>query len=127
MSRLDSVYNGGARPARRTSFRERAPPVSTDPVSSAVPPSPLPAPPPEPAGFALSWRALLPLGLAVIAAALVLGVFDTSARPAWVFVIGAAIALLGLASLLRFLYLKSRRGIAALEAEIEERLGGDEP
>lgn len=88
-----------------------------------TPPSPLVAPPPPPAGFALMWRALLPIGIGVIAIALLLGVFDTSSRPAWVFVAGAAIGIVGVASLGRFLYLKSRQGIAALEAEIEERLG----
>lgn len=69
------------------------------------------------------WRALLPIGIGIVAIAFLLGVFDTSARPAWIFVLGTAISLVGLASLGRFLYLKSRQGIAALEAEIEERLG----
>lgn len=89
-------------------------------------PSPLVSPPPPPSGFALLWKTLLPLGLTIVAAALLLGVFDTSARPAWIFVVGAAVALVGLASLLRFLYLKSRSGIAALEAEIEDRFGGED-
>lgn len=92
-------------------------------------PSTAPAPfvpPPPPAGFALVWKRLVPLGLVIIALALLLGVFDTSARPAWIFIVGAAIGLVGLASLLRFLYLRSRSGLAALEAEIEEHLGGEE-
>lgn len=88
-----------------------------------VPPSPLVAPPPPPSGFALLWRRLVPIGLVIVAIALLLGVFDTTSRPAWIFVVGAAITIVGLASLARFLYLKSRQGIAAIEAEIEERFG----
>lgn len=90
------------------------------------PPASLVSPPPPPSGFARWWRTALPIGLATIAVALLFGVFDSSARPAWIFVVGAAVALVGVASLILFLVAKSRQGIAVIEAEIEERFGGDE-
>ncbi len=90
------------------------------------PPTPLVAPPPPPSGFARLWRILLPVGLVVIAVALLVGVFDSSSRPAWIFVIGAAITAVGAVSLILFLVAKSRQGIAVIEAEIEEHFGGDD-
>lgn len=84
------------------------------------PPSPSPS---SPTGFARAWRVLLPVALAIAALALLLGVFDTTARPAWTFVVGAAVGLVGLASLGRFLYLKSRQGLAELEDEFDRRFG----
>ncbi|MBV5264107.1 hypothetical protein [Pinisolibacter aquiterrae] len=89
------------------------------------PPTPLVTPPP-PSGFARLWRILLPVGLGVIAVALLVGVFDSSSRPAWIFVIGAAITAVGAVSLILFLVAKSRQGIAVIETEIEEHFGGDE-
>lgn len=119
MSTTISVYNESASLARPTNRRE-----PTDPVT---PPSPAPlVAPPSPSGFARWWRTALPIGLVTIAVALLVGVFDSSARPAWIFVVGAAVALVGVVSLVLFLVAKSRRGIAVLEAEIEDRFGGDE-
>lgn len=87
-------------------------------------PEPFVSPPP-PSGFARWWQRLLPIAVVVMALALLLGVFDTSARPAWIFVAGASVGLVGVASLIRFLVIKSRRGLAAIEATIEERFGED--
>lgn len=111
------MYNEPAPLARRAFRRE----IET--VNTPLPPTPLVAPPPPPSGFARVWRTLLPTAIAVIGAALVIGVFDTSGRPAWIFVVGAAIGLAGVASLVLFLIAKSRRGIAVIEAEIEDRFG----
>lgn len=86
-------------------------------------PPPSPSSIPAPTGFARAWRVLLPIALVIVALAFLLGIFDTTARPAWTFVAGAAVGLVGLASLLRFLYLKSRRGLAELESEIDRRFG----
>ena len=92
-----------------------------------VPPSPLVSLPPPPSGFARAWRFLLPIGGAIVALAYLLGVFDTTGRPAWVFLAGALVVVVGLGSLGRFLFLRSRQGLAVLEAEIEERFGeGDQ-
>ena len=90
-----------------------------------VPPSPLVPLPPPPGGFARAWRFLLPIGGAIVALAYLLGVFDTTGRPAWIFLAGALVVVVGLASLGRFLYLRSRQGLATLEAEIEQRFGED--
>jgi hypothetical protein len=116
VSRGISVYNGEDIPTVIATSTKMPDPIQT-------PPSPLFSPPPPPSGFALAWRRLVPIGLVIVALALLVGVFDTTGRPAWIFVVGAATTIVGLASLARFLYLKSRSGIAALEAEIEERLG----
>ncbi|NLH82389.1 MAG: hypothetical protein GX458_16305 [Phyllobacteriaceae bacterium] len=94
----------------------------TPPPSPRTPSSATAAPPP-PTGFARAWRFLLPLALAIVALAFALGVFDTTARPAWTFVVGAGVGLVGLASLGRFLYAKSRQGLAELEDEFDRRFG----
>lgn len=88
--------------------------------------TPPPSPPstlPPTTGFARAWRLLLPIALVIVALAFLLGVFDTTARPAWTFVVGAGVGLVGLASLGRFLYLKSRQGLAELEDELDRRFG----
>ena len=58
-----------------------------------------------------------------MALALLLGVFDTTARPAWTFVVGVIVGVAGFASLGYFLYLKSRRGLAEIEDEFDRRFG----
>lgn len=84
-------------------------------------PAPPPAPPP-PSAFARMWRWLLPAGIAVIAAAAGLGVFDTSAASAWIFVVGVVIALVGVASLAAHLFDLGRREVRELEQRLEAEL-----
>ncbi|WP_333824227.1 hypothetical protein [Pinisolibacter sp.] len=92
---------------------------SPTPPPSSSPPAP---PSPPPSAFARAWRWLLPFGLAVIAAALGLGVFDTSAASAWVFVAGCLVGLVGLASLANHLFDLGRREVRDLEQRLENEL-----
>lgn len=101
--------------------RRRTPPLTT-PTS----PAPLFTPPPPPSRFQRVWRWALPTALAIIALALALGLFDTTGRPAWLFVIGVGFALLGVGSLLTHLVTRSREGLAVLEDKIEAGLGREE-
>ncbi|MER2606110.1 MAG: hypothetical protein ABTQ29_09785 [Siculibacillus sp.] len=80
--------------------------------SAAVPPA---------SGFSRLWRWLLPIGLGVIAAAYAVGVFDTSARPAWMFVVGLVIALAGAASLSVRLVERGRARFVEIEETIEAK------
>ena len=81
-------------------------------------------PTPETPAFARAWRLLLPVSLVVMGVAAAFGVFDTTARSAWVFVAGAAIGIVGLASLILRLVISARRGVAAIEARIEDEIEG---
>lgn len=85
------------------------------------PPVTDPAPPPAPLLTRL-WRRALPIAVAVIAAALALGVLDTTARPAWLFLVGAVIGVVGAASLVAHLVMRGREGLAAIERRIEDEL-----
>ena len=80
-----------------------------------------PAPTPAPT-FTRLWRTALPIALAVIAVAFALGVVDTTARPAWIFVVGVLIGALGAASLVVHLVMRGREGLAAIERKIEDEL-----
>ena len=87
------------------------------------PPSPLGAsPPPPPSRFARSWRWLLAIGLAIMAAAAGLGVIDSTAVSAWIFVAGAVVGIVGLASLATHLFDLGRREVRALEKRLEDEL-----
>jgi hypothetical protein len=64
----------------------------------------------------------LPIGLAIAAAALGLGVIDTTAASAWIFVAGCVVALVGLASLANHLFDLGRREVRELEQRLENEL-----
>ena len=83
-------------------------------------PTPAPASQP-PSPFERLWRILLPTGAALVVAALGLGVIDTSARPAWLFVVGLIVTVIGAASLAVRLV---NRGQAKF-AEFEQRLDAE--
>ena len=83
---------------------------------------PRPAPSAGPSRFAGLWRGLLPAGLAIVAAAFVLGIFDETGRPAWVFAVGVMVALVGLASLAGHLFDLGRREVRELEQRLEDEL-----
>ncbi|MDK9697138.1 MAG: hypothetical protein OEL76_12155 [Siculibacillus sp.] len=78
--------------------------------------------PPPSTGFARAWRRLLPAGIVVMAAATGLGVLDTTATSAWIFVAGVAIGLVGLASLAGHLFDLGRREVRELERRLEDEL-----
>lgn len=85
-------------------------------------PTPLYTPPPKPRprGFGAMWRLFLPVSIAMIGAAVLTGIFDTSGRPAWIFAGGVAVAVIGVASLLRFLLDQGRAEARNLEARLEK-------
>lgn len=56
----------------------------------------------------------------MIGAAVLTGIFDTSGRPAWLFAGGIAVALIGVASLVRFLVDQGRAQARVLEARLEK-------
>ncbi len=95
-------------------------------MTTPTSPAPLFTPPPPPSRFQRVWRWALPTALVIIALALALGLFDTTGRPAWLFLIGLGFGLLGTASLLTYLTMKSREGLAVLEEKIEAGLGREE-
>ncbi|TBW34626.1 hypothetical protein EYW49_17930 [Siculibacillus lacustris] len=74
-------------------------------------------PPPRPlvprSLFGRLWRFFLPGAIALIAAAILTGVVDTTARPAWLFAGGVVIAMIGVVSLLRHLWDQGRAERAA--------------
>ena len=92
----------------------------SDPRSSP----PLSAVASAPPAFARVWRLLLPAGLAVMAAAAALGVFDTTAVSAWIFVAGGVVGIVGVASLALHLFVLGRRGVDALEKRLEDEFDG---
>jgi hypothetical protein len=55
-------------------------------------------------GFARLWRVFLPGAIALMGLAIVSGVTDPDAGPAWIFALGAAFAVIGAASFLRHLW-----------------------
>ncbi len=81
---------------------------------------PRPLDPPEQSVFARSWRWILPLAIATMAVALATAVFDTGATSAWIFAGGAAIGIVGLASLVTRLVGLGRRRMRALEKRLED-------
>jgi len=95
-------------------------------MTSPQPPSPT-SPSPSPATptasrFARLWRLAVPAGLAIMAAALALGIFDTTAASAWIFVAGVVVGLVGVASLAVHLFDLGRGEVAALEKKLEDEL-----
>jgi hypothetical protein len=82
------------------------------------------APPPPPPAFARAWKWLLALGIATMAVAALFGIFDTSAASAWIFVVGAVLGIVGVASLAVHLYHFGRRQVRALEQRLENELDG---
>lgn len=82
-----------------------------------------PPSPATPGSFERSWRILLPLGVAIAAAAAGLGVFDTTARPAWGFLIGIAVGLVGAASLIVHALRRGAATVADLEQRLEDEIG----
>lgn len=95
-------------------------------MTTPTSPAPLFTPPPPPSRFQRVWRWALPTALVVVALSLALGVFDTTGRPAWLFLVGLGFGLLGVASLLTYLTMRSREGLAVLEEKIEAGLGREE-
>lgn len=87
-------------------------------------PAPVPSPTPT---FARLWRVLLPAGLAIVAVALLFGLFDTTGRPVWIFAVGVLVTAVGLASLVHLAVLKSRAAARALEEKIDEEFGSKTP
>ncbi len=83
---------------------------------------PRPVPTAGPSRFSRLWRGLLPAGLAIVAAAFLLGVFDETGRPAWVFALGVIVALVGVASLASHLFDLGRREVRELEQRLEDEL-----
>lgn len=81
-----------------------------------------PLAPPPPPGFARLWRVLLPLGAAIVAAAVIFGVFDESGLPAWFFAVGVLVVLVGIASLAGHLFDLGRREVKDLERRLEDEL-----
>ncbi len=79
------------------------------------------APPPRPSRFGALWRYFLPVAIAMVGAAVLTGIFDTTGRPAWLFAGGVAIALIGVASLLRWLVDQGRADLRAAEKRLAER------
>lgn len=77
---------------------------------------------PAPTFFARAWRWLLPTALAIMAAAVAVGVFDTSAASAWLFVVGVVVGLVGLASLASRLFDLGRHEVRELEKRLEDKL-----
>jgi membrane protein YdbS with pleckstrin-like domain len=71
------------------------------------------------ATFAATWRWTLPLGLLLSAIALVYGFFSAGSAPAWFFIAGAILVVLGVAAFLTGLSLKARDAI-------EDVLDGDD-
>ena len=92
------------------------------PSSPPSPPSPSPPSPAAPGRFERAWRLLLPLGLAVVASAYGLGVVDTTARPAWVFLAGAVVTLVGVASLAVRLVNRGAAKVAEFEQRLEDEI-----
>jgi len=84
---------------------------------------PLYTPPtrPRPRGFGALWRLFLPVSIAMIGAAVLTGIFDDTGRPAWLFAGGIVVAVLGVASLLRYLIDQGRAEARALEARLAQR------
>jgi hypothetical protein len=80
-----------------------------------------PTPKPRPRGFSALWRWLLPAAIAMIGAAVLTGIFDTTARPAWLFAGGVLIAVIGVGSLLRNLIDQGRAEAARIEARLAEK------
>jgi hypothetical protein len=81
-----------------------------------------PLAPQPPSGFARLWRVLLPLGAAIVAAAVVFGVFDENGSPAWIFAGGVLVLLVGIASLAGHLFDLGRREVKQLEQRLEDEL-----
>ena len=94
----------------------------TDTRPPTAPTPPLAAPPSRPSGFARMWRLLLPIAVAIMGVALLIGVFDTSAASAWIFVAGALVGLVGIASLAGHLFDLGRREVRDLEKRLEDEL-----
>lgn len=80
------------------------------------------SPPPRPSRFGALWRYFLPVSIAMIGAAVLTGIFDTTGRPAWLFAGGVAIALIGVASLLRWLIDQGRADLRAAEDRLAGRV-----
>ena len=80
--------------------------------------------PPPPSGFDSGrlWRILLPVGAAIMVGAVVVGVFDESGAPAWIFVVGGLVTLAGAASLAGHLFDLGRREVRELEQRLEDEL-----
>jgi hypothetical protein len=77
---------------------------------------------PSSSGFARAWRLLLPAAIAIMLAAVGIGLFDTSSASAWIFVAGVATGLVGLASLASRLFDLGRREVRELEKRLEDQL-----
>ena len=76
---------------------------------------------PRPSRFGALWRWFLPVAIALIGSAVMTGVFDSTARPAWLFGGGIVVALIGVASLFRHLFDQGRAEMRAAEERLAKR------
>jgi hypothetical protein len=65
-------------------------------------------------GFSRSWRYLLPVAFVLIGIAVLMGLFETHAAPAWVFLIGLVVLIAGIASVGTRAFLKARGAFEAV-------------
>jgi len=77
-------------------------------VPLSAPRRPLRRPPP-PRGFSALWRWFLPAAIALMVFALIDGIADPDAGPAWLFIAGIGLAVIGATSFLRHLWETGRR------------------
>lgn len=78
----------------------------------------------RPSYFGRLWRMFLPAAIGLMIIAVVTGVGDSGAQPAWTFGAGALLGLIGVTSLVVHLLALGREEARRIERRLEDRIEG---